>query len=79
MPDEGGITIVNDHDDDPALPIELARRAALPHGVVLVRPVPGVRGLAQLAVDLLIGMGKRYDALVRERLRAEAWVGSGSG
>lgn len=70
---EPKLTVVVDHDDDPALRDELSRRADPPAGMVLVRPVPGVNTLVELAADVLIGLGKRFDALAREKKRPQAW------
>lgn len=71
---EPKLTVVVDHDDDPALRDELSRRADPPAGMVLVRPVPGVATLVELAADMLIGLGKRFDALAREKKRPQAWT-----
>lgn len=65
---------VVDSEDDPTLADALAARASPPDGVVVVRPVPGVRELNHLAADLLSGPGKRFDALSREKQSGRAWV-----
>lgn len=73
MRPEPGLTVVVDADDDPALYEDLHRRADLPSGVVVARPVPGVAGIGTLAADLLLAMGKHFDALARERQLGRGW------
>jgi hypothetical protein len=74
VPPEARATIVVDSEDDPTFADALSARASPPGGVVVVRPVPGVSELNHLAADLLIGLGKRFDALAREKQSRRAWV-----
>lgn len=73
MPPDTKVRVVVDPTDNPSLGAELARRTDPPCAVVVVRPVPGVTRLAELAADVLIGMGKRFDALTREKKGGDAW------
>jgi len=73
VPPERHTTIVIDPDDNPGFPDELDRRADLTTGVAIVRPVPGVADTRRLAVDVLLAMGKHYDALTREHHNGRAW------
>lgn len=73
MRPEPGLTIVVDTDDDPALYEDLHRRADISSGVAVARPVPNVSGFGTFAADLLLAMGKHFDALARERQLRRAW------
>ena len=73
MRPEPGVTVVVDVDDDPALYENLHRRADVPSGIVVARPVPGVAGIGTLAADLLLAMGKHFDALAREHELRRGW------
>lgn len=73
MPPDTKVRVVVDPTDNPNLGVEVARRANPPGAVVVVRPVPGVTRLAELAADVLIAMGKRFDALTREKKGVDAW------
>ncbi len=73
MPPERHTTIVIDPDDNPGFSDDLDRRADLTTGVAVVRPVPGVADTRRLAADVLIAMGKHYDALTREHQNGYAW------
>ncbi|MDQ1426787.1 MAG: hypothetical protein QOK39_263 [Acidimicrobiaceae bacterium] len=73
MPPEPKVQVIIDPTDSPVLDAELARRADPPRGVVVVRPVPGVAKPADLAADVLIGLGKRFDALTREKKQSDGW------
>jgi hypothetical protein len=66
VPHEWWIRVVVDPHDDPDLSDELDRRSDLGAGVVVVRPVPGVETAGQLAIDLLLALGKHCDALAWE-------------
>jgi hypothetical protein len=59
--------VVVDPRDDGSLGAELDQRAALGSGVIVCRPVPGIYRSRQLAEDLLLALGKRHDAMERER------------
>ena len=73
MPPDPHLTVVLDPDDDPGFSDDLDRRADLTTGVAVVRPVPGVADTRRLAADVLIAMGKHYDALTREHQNGRAW------
>lgn len=73
MPPEPHVSVVDDKDDDPHLSDEVEERAGVPDGVIVVRSVPGVANLRQMAIEVLIALGKHYDALARERQGARAW------
>jgi hypothetical protein len=73
VPPEPKVQVIIDPTDSPVLDAELARRADPPRGVVVVRPVPGVAKPADLAADVLIGLGKRFDALTREKKQSDGW------
>ena len=73
MPPDPHTTIVNDADDDPGFSDDLDRRADLTTGVAVVRPVPGVTDTRRFAADVLIALGKHYDALTREHQNGRAW------
>lgn len=73
MPPEPGLTVVVDAEDDPALYEDLHRRADISSGVAVARPVPGVSGFGTFAAELLLAMGKHFDALARERQLRRAW------
>lgn len=62
-----------DEDDGPGLSDELDRRADVAAGVVVVRAVPGVADTRRLAADVLLAMGKHYDAISRERQSRHGW------
>jgi len=64
---------VIDLDDDPALHDELHRRADVSAGVIVVRPVPGTATRRSLANDVLIALGKHFDAVGRERQTGHGW------
>ncbi len=72
VPPEPRVFVVDDEDDDPHLSDQVEEHAGVP-GVIVVRPVPGVANLRQLAIEVLIALGKRYDALARERQGARPW------
>lgn len=73
MPPEERLVVVADADDDPGFSEELESRADVTRGVVVVRPVPGVVDTRRLAADVLIAMGKHYDAISRERQSRHGW------
>lgn len=73
MPPEERLVVVVDADDDPGFSDELESRADVTRGVVVVRPVPGVTETRRLAADVLIAMGKHYDAISRERQSRHGW------
>ena len=73
MPPEERLVVVADDDDDPGFSEELESRADVTRGVVVVRPVPGVVDTRRLAADVLIAMGKHYDAISRERQSRHGW------
>jgi hypothetical protein len=73
VPSEPRVFVVDDEDDDPHLYHQVEERASVPGGVIVVRPVPGVTNLRQMAIEVLIALGKHYDALARERQGARAW------
>lgn len=73
MRPEPRLTVVVDINDDPALYDELHRRADVSSGAAVVRPVPRVVHIGTLAADLLIAMGKHFDALARERQLRRSW------
>ncbi len=56
-----------------ASPTSFESRADVTRGVVVVRPVPGVVDARRLAADVLIAMGKHYDAISRERQSRHGW------
>lgn len=73
MPAEPAVHLVEDPEDSRdlvelvgALTNRLAGRAAL-------HPTPGSSSSLQLASDLLVSLGKRFDALAFERARTRAW------
>ena len=72
VPPEPRVFVVDDEDDDPHLSDQVEAHAGMP-GVIVVRPVPGVANLRQLAIEVLIALGKHYDALARERQGARPW------
>lgn len=74
MPPDPGVTVVFDRNDDPTLVDQLARRCGRTTGKVLVRPVPRLRKEVDLAADILISLGKRFDALTREKQIHRAWL-----
>lgn len=68
------VQIVWDPQDSPELAETISWRVGPQPRVVLARPAPGVTTTRQLAVDLLIGLGKQFDALQREHLSGQtAW------
>ena len=73
MPPDPRPTYVVDADDDPELYEEVHRRADVTGGVIVARPVPRVASERTLAADLLIAMGKHFDALARERQAQRSW------
>ena len=72
MSAEAAVHIVEDLEDSREL-VELigaiSNRLA---GRVALHPTPGAAGRVQLASDLLVSLGKRFDALASERVRAKA-------
>ncbi len=70
---EASPVVVVDEDDDPGFSAELDCRADVARGVVVVRPVPGVADTRRLATDVLIALGKHYDAIARERQSRHGW------
>jgi hypothetical protein len=70
---EASPVVVVDGDDDPGFSAELDCRANVPRGVVVVRPVPRVADTRRLAADVLIALGKHYDAIARERQSRHGW------
>ncbi len=73
MPPEERLVVVVDDDDDPGFSDELESRADVTRGVLVVRPVPGVTETRRLAADVLLAMGKHYDAISRERHSRHGW------
>ncbi len=73
VPPEERLVVVVDADDDPGFSDELESRADVTRGVVVLRPVPGVTETRRLAADVLLAMGKHYDAISRERQSRHSW------
>ncbi len=73
MPPEPNLHLVEDPQDSFELAkmvSGLANRAA---GRAVCRPTPGPETSTELAADLLVALGKRFDALGFERVRHRAW------
>jgi hypothetical protein len=66
------ITFVVDPADSAACATAVTNLACLPHGRVVCHPTPG-GSLTWLGCDLLLALGKRFDALQAEHVHAQAW------
>jgi hypothetical protein len=73
MPAELPVTVVADPHDTARCARAVAALACLPAGRAVCHPTPGERGLQSLAVDLLVALGKRFDALQVERAQRRSW------
>ena len=71
-PPEHRIHCVADPDDDGSLSAALGKHDVAA-SVVVAHPVPGISRAWQLAVDILMGLGKGFDALEREDRTSQAW------
>lgn len=73
MPAEAAIHIVEDPEDSLGLAQLVAGLANRLQGRAVCRPTPGAGTSAQLAADLLVALGKRFDASRFERVLTRAW------
>jgi hypothetical protein len=66
------ITLVVDPTDSITCATAMTNLACLPRGRVVCHPTPG-GSQTWLGCDLLLALGKRFDALQAEHIRAQAW------
>jgi hypothetical protein len=72
VPADGAATLVLDPEDTAACASVLSRLTSLPHGRVVCHPTPGGTP-TWLGCDLLLALGKRFDAVRAEHVRSQAW------
>ena len=72
MVSDGPVYLVVDVEDDPTTQARLRALNDPSGGVVVVDPTPCLSTAQDLVVDILVALGKRFDALRRERLSVEA-------
>jgi hypothetical protein len=73
MPDRPAIHLVDDPHDSLELVTRVSSLAGLAHGRAVCHPTPGTQRHEHLAADLLVCLGKRFDALRFERAQRRAW------
>lgn len=73
MPAEPTVHIVEDPEDSLGLAQLVAGLTNRLQGRAVCRPTPGAETSPQLAADLLVALGKRFDALRFERVQTRAW------
>ena len=73
MPAESAVHVVEDPEDSLELAQVVAGLANRLQGRAVCRPTPGAGTSPQLAADLLVALGKRFDALRFERVQTRAW------
>jgi hypothetical protein len=66
------VTLVVDPTDSAVCATAVTKLACLPHGRVVCHPTPG-GSPTWLGCDLLLALGKRFDALQAEHVRVQAW------
>jgi hypothetical protein len=66
------VTLVVDPQDSATCATAVSELACLPHGRVVCHPTPG-GSHTWLGCDLLLALGKRFDALLAEHVRIRAW------
>lgn len=66
------ITLVVDPEDSVACATAVTNLACLSHGRVICHPTPG-GSQTRLGCDLLLALGKRFDAVQAEHVRGQAW------
>ena len=66
------ITLVIDPAESAHCAAAVTKLACLPHGRVVCHPTPG-GAPTWLGCDLLLALGKRFDAVQAEHVRAQAW------
>ncbi len=74
MPAERRVHLVEDPDDSRPLAKQIDATASRLDGRVVLHPTPGLTTSRQLAADLLVSLGKRFDALQNERAGPRAWA-----
>lgn len=73
MRPDPAINVVSDPHDSLDLAKKVASLADRTEGRVVLHLTPGVASTADLAADLLVAIGKRFDALRFEKTRSRAW------
>jgi hypothetical protein len=73
MPAEPRLHVVVDPEDSVELARHVAGLADRAEGRAVLHPTPGIASSTDLAADLLVSLGKRFDALRFERARSRAW------
>ena len=73
MPPDPNVHLVEDPHDSLELAQLVAGLADRAGGRAVCHPTPGPQTSTQLAADLLVALGKRFDALRFERQRPRAW------
>lgn len=69
MPSRCRLHLVEDPEDTLHLATQVAALADLSQGRAVCHSTPGIRRDDELAADLLVALGKRFDALRAERAR----------
>jgi hypothetical protein len=72
-PAEPPVTVVVDPDDSAGCTRFVTGLAQLPAGRAVCHPTPGETALQSLALDLLLALGKRFDAPRAERAHRRSW------
>lgn len=73
MPGRPRVHLVEDPHDSHVLATRVSALADLAQGRAVCHPTPGIQRHEELAADLLVCLGKRFDALRFERARKRAW------
>ena len=73
MPSRARLHLVEDPEDTLELANRVSALADLSQGRAVCHSTPGIRRHDELAADLLVALGKRFDALRAERARKQAW------
>ena len=73
MPTEPGLHLVEDPQDSCDLVELIASVTGRPGECAVLHPTPGLASSRQLASDLLVSLGKRFDTLAFERVGKRAW------
>jgi hypothetical protein len=73
MQRERRVCLVEDPEDSREVAVFVAGLADRMAGRAVVHPMPGLLSREELASEILVALGKRFDALRAERVRSRAW------
>ncbi len=73
MPTEPALHVIEDPEDSRAVVDVITAVVERVGGCAALHPTPGLASSKQLAADLLVALGKRFDALSFERVGGRAW------